>query len=237
VPGESTHYKIKFAQAADEVKAFPGEVSAPGAKTIDEVIYEKILHYGSYAGSAALKSGELALQQKSGSTFTLPSAATVNQIIAVYCSASCTSVKVSTVSGQKIYGDFITGVETVTLLPLQHVLLQSDGTEWLIIAGEPRQEEVYSNQSYGKAEAEAGVEASASRPAFVNLVVVSAVNAAVEAEIEVNGSRAGEVQQSAGGGVSVSRTPCPVWVNPGQKWSLRVGSSNVGAIEAFTVLR
>ena len=40
MPGETTHYKIKYAEAADEVKAFPAEVSKPGAETIDKELYE-----------------------------------------------------------------------------------------------------------------------------------------------------------------------------------------------------
>jgi hypothetical protein len=40
MPGETTHFKIKYASAADEVKKFPAEVSQPGAETADVAIYE-----------------------------------------------------------------------------------------------------------------------------------------------------------------------------------------------------
>lgn len=40
MPGETTHYKIKYSSAADETKAFPTEVSKPGAETIDKELWE-----------------------------------------------------------------------------------------------------------------------------------------------------------------------------------------------------
>jgi hypothetical protein len=44
MPGHTSHYSIAFAEATDEVKAFPGEVSEPGAKTLDEKLYELVNH-------------------------------------------------------------------------------------------------------------------------------------------------------------------------------------------------
>ena len=38
--GETTHFKIKYSESADETKAFPTEVSKPGAETIDKALWE-----------------------------------------------------------------------------------------------------------------------------------------------------------------------------------------------------
>lgn len=40
MPGETSHFKIKYSEAADETKAFPTEVSKAGAETIDTALYE-----------------------------------------------------------------------------------------------------------------------------------------------------------------------------------------------------
>src|ERR1035441_6507975 len=144
MPGETTFAKIKFAKSTDETKAFPAEVSEPGAKTIDKYLEEHNLTYKAYAGSGTLKSGELAVQGKSGETLTLPAAA-ANAQIGVFCSAAATSVKVTTSGGAFIFGDFISGTTaTITLATYQHVVLTSDGTNWLIVAGEPKREQAYS---------------------------------------------------------------------------------------------
>lgn len=212
MPSATTFAAIKYSKATDEIKGFPGEVSEPGAKTIDKYLEEHTLYFKTRAGAYNGVSGEFALQNKAGeSTMTLPAVATASQIIGVFSGAGATT-KITTSGGAFIYGDFINKEATITLLPLQHVILFSDGGEWLIIAGEPKREQTYSAPvAYTKAEAEAGHEVSATRPGYVALT--TATNLAI----------GGVALLAPGGGT-------PYYVPPGQKWKTTV------ATEAQTLL-
>jgi hypothetical protein len=210
MPETTPHSKITYAIPTDKVKLFPTEVSKVGAETIDTILFEKILTFKGYSGAANLHSGEFALQEKSGETFTLPAVGTANQFIGVYCGPTAASCKV-TVSGVAfIYGDFISGVATITLTSLQHVWLYSNGSIWQIVAGEPKREQTYVFKEFTKAVAEAGVEPSATRPAMVNLACTSGSGGYV---IVVGGKSAGIAPQGTVGTASV-------YVPPGQKWTL-----------------
>lgn len=207
MPAETSFAKIKYALAADETKAFPAEVSEPGAKTIDTFLEEKTLHFKNYLASGTLKSGELAVQESNAKTFTLPLAATENQLIGVFSLVNET--KVTTSGGATISGDFVSAETTIILTKNQHVVLQSVGGKWIIIAGEPKKEQTYTVKAFTKAEAEAEVEPSASRPALVLF-------------------NAGKVEGLKVGGVSIplgSETKTvTVIVPPGQKWRLTVAA-------------
>lgn len=54
MPGETTHFQIRYALEADEAKPYPQEVSEPGMKKIDEVLYEgnKLANGESYSAWA-----------------------------------------------------------------------------------------------------------------------------------------------------------------------------------------
>jgi hypothetical protein len=138
-------------------------------------------------------------------TVTLPTP-TTNRLIGVYCGGGIAGCKVTASSG-KIFGDFLTaGATTVELTTCQHVLVQADGSNWLIIAGEPKRETEYAEKTYSKAEAEAGFELSATRPGFL-LASPQAGGTFGGASVTVNGHI-----------VTVSGTAqlsCPV--NAGQK--------------------
>jgi hypothetical protein len=83
--------------------------------------------------SASVANGELLQLTGAGTTATLP-AATKGRVCGVYASAS--GVKVKTAAGV-IAGDFLTGQATIELRLNQHVVLEAEGTNWLIVAGEP----------------------------------------------------------------------------------------------------
>lgn len=155
------------------------------------------LKFKSYAGAATLGAGELAFQESTGATLTLPSASPASQIVAVFAGVGITA-KITASGGAKIYGDFINGETTITLAGLQHVLLESTGASWFIIAGEPKREANYVVKSFTKAEAEAGVEPSATRMAAV-----------------VVGNAAGTFSI---GGVTIPGLQSTYLVPPGQKW-------------------
>lgn len=153
--------------------------------------------------SVEAATGELIETTKSGITITLP-AATVNRTILVFCGAG-TTCKV-TASAGKIFGDFVTGSTTVELLALQHIWVFASGANWYIIAGEPKKEAKYTEKSYSKAEAEAGVEPSATRPATV---VLHNVEPAATATLTVGGEKLPNLPGAS------NET---IWTNPGEKW-------------------
>jgi hypothetical protein len=138
-------------------------------------------------------------------------------MIGVICSGSITEVKV-TCSAGAIYGDFTSGASTVTLMSLQHLLLQANGSVWIIVAGEPKRTPAYSGLvTRTKAETETGIEPSAIRPALVNIFTK------VVQEFKVNGVYAGFCENTTGANITL-------YVPPGQKWKGK------GVCEVSTVL-
>src|ERR1035438_1494231 len=92
------------------------------------------------AVSTAATSGELVQVTAAGQTITTPGAV-LGRIFGVFCAAGATSCKVKAASGT-ISGDFVSAAAEVTLLANQHVVLACDGTNWMILAGEPKREQV-----------------------------------------------------------------------------------------------
>lgn len=115
----------------------------------------------------------------------------------------------------QIFGDFISAVTEITLAPFQHVVLEATGGIWLILSGEPRKEQVYAIKSFTKAEAEAGVEPSATRPSFVMLN---------------NTGAAGQLVVPGGGEIEIAHAQS-LPLMPGQKWKANV------AVTAATILQ
>ncbi len=137
-----------------------------------------------------IASGEFVLMEKEGSEVKLPTA-TANRIVGIYCVGAAKSITVKAPVVKTITGDFIEEQTTITLTSIQHVILQADGTNWRIIAGEPKREQTYGVETIREHEVE--YEASAIRP---TLVIFSAPEAAAVirvggvaiAEIPTNGS-------------------------------------------------
>jgi hypothetical protein len=151
------------------------------------------------AGSETGESEKL-YQMKNGKTLTLP-AATLNRIVGVFALEA--EAKVKTAAGV-IKGDFFSG-GTAVLTENQHLLLIADGTNWMIVAGEPKREQTYTaNKVFSKAECEAGVEVSATRPAHVQLENIGSAST-----LNVGGASMALIQASE------TRT---VYLNPGQTW-------------------
>ncbi len=114
-----------------------------------------------------------------------------------------------------IYGDFVTGVTEITLSVGQHVELVSDGTNWFIVAGEPKRVQTYGVlKSWTLAEAEAGQEPSATRLTMVSLTITSGSNP--WADLSVGGVKIGEI--------AVGLTAVSFLVPPGQKWKVALKS-------------
>ncbi len=130
---------------AEKLTAAPWELPYPtsvgevklGAKDFEElaerttaIFKEKVLIVKKYATSETLKSGELAVQEKSGETFTLPAVGTANQIIGIFSAA----LQINVTAAANIIGDGVNKA-SVKLAERQHVVLQSNGTNWMIVAG------------------------------------------------------------------------------------------------------
>jgi hypothetical protein len=196
--------KLRLLKGTSEAKDIDAGFHALG-EDLDAALALSNLRQVTHAASVEAQSGELVLAIGGGMTVTLP-AATLNRIVGVYATATVT---VKQHAADKIYGDFVSAASTITLLADQHVILQSDGTNWQIVAGEPQRTSTYNGlKKYTKAEAEAGVLASPTRPAFVS------TNAGPTEPLFVEGHSVG---------------PCfLVW--PGQKWT------SLFAIEASTLL-
>jgi hypothetical protein len=91
--------------------------------------------------------------------------------VEVYCGGLTAKVVAS--GGAKINGDFVSEAAELNLTTGQHLLLRSNGTNWLILAGEPKREQKYAQKAFTKGEAEAagGIELSATRPVFINCFI------------------------------------------------------------------
>jgi hypothetical protein len=77
--------------------------------------------------------------ETSGTTYTLP-APDHGRVASFICGAAATSIKIKQHGADKIYGDSVNAASEITLATLQHVALWSNGTNWFIIAGEPKRE-------------------------------------------------------------------------------------------------
>lgn len=168
-----------------------------------------------YSTSQTAVSGEL-LNMSKTTTVTLPTAA-LNRVVGVFAGiASGEEVKVKT-NGGLIYGDFVVGSAEVVLLAQQHVLLQNNGTDWVIVSGESKRTQTYSAQVVaGKATAEAGIEPSATRPALVT----AQTTIAGTAELFVGAVLLGGYTNTE---------PVTFFVPPGVKWKInqQVGYSSI----------
>ncbi len=163
--------------------------------------------------SFSIASGELVLMEKEASEVKLP-AATLNRIVGIICANAIVKITVKAPVVQTIFGQFLEKETTITLARNQTVILEADGTNWWIIAGEPKREQLYTVPiAYSKAQAEAGVEPSPLRPTFVTLSATWTSNA-----VKVGGKQL-TVQEGTGA--------LSFWVNPGQSWVTNVAVSAV----------
>lgn len=122
------------------------------------------------------------------------------------------TVKLKPGSGT-ISGDFVVGASEIVLVGSQHVTVVSDGTNWLIVSGEPKREQTYTaEKSFTKAEGEAGFEPSATRLAFVVVKSTSSTGGAIIAAVGAT-----TVLTMAGG---AEGTTVSLMVPPGAKWKL-----------------
>jgi hypothetical protein len=228
---ETPNFKFPSPTSVGEVKLGATNIEEL-ANSLDTFLAGKILIFKSYAVAASLKAGELAEQTKAGETFTLPVATTANRVIGVYGAATC---KVTTSGGAFIIGDFITAASktaTITLTEGQHVVLMSNGTNWIIIAGEPKREQKYPAQSQSVVSPTIQ-EPSATRPATVVLEMVH-FGGTSQFNVNVGGVAIGH---HVLGNETQNRAMITFPVNPGQKWECAFSGGSAPEVFWTTLLQ
>ena len=198
------------------------------AERLTTLFKERFLTVTEHGASFAAASGEL-VKCTGAITVTLPAAA-ANAIVGVLANNHEVNIGAG---ASLIYGDFITGSTPITLLGYQHVVLQSDGTNWFIVAGEPKREQTYTEKTYSKVEAEAGVSPSATRPSVVNLLAVGKVSEALVARFNAGASIVGFAQSPAVAGATPGGQ-VTVYLNPGEKWSAEQVAGTLEHVTAYT---
>jgi hypothetical protein len=217
-------WEIPYPTSAGEVKVGATDFEEL-AERVTKIMKEKIggvVKFATHAVSYNAVAGELGEATKA-LTATLPAAATVDQTIGVFSKVAAASelVKCTTSGGAFIEGDFITAASktaTIELTEGQHVVLTSDGTNWKILAGEPRRTAKYVAVVRTKAEVEAagGIEPSATRPAHVVITAASELSV-----VEVEGQ---EILPVNSGTKSVG-----FFTFPKDKWKAQTVAANVTA--------
>jgi hypothetical protein len=123
--------KLPYPSSTGEVKLGATDFKELAEKA-NTFLKEHTLIYKARAASYNAESGELGFQESNGKTVTLPSAATANQIIGVFSNVAET--KITTAGGAKIYGGGWIGETTIILSTYESVILQSNGTNWLVVS-------------------------------------------------------------------------------------------------------
>lgn len=165
----------------------------------------------SHASEVTASSGEVCLMTATA-TVNTPASPTATSIFGAICSAGTTTVKAAT---GKIFGDFLAeaGVTEVKLLKGQHCIFLADGTNWHIIAGEPKREQKYSALVERANETE--YEPSATRD--VEVVLTATNSAAQSSPVFCGGEEMGIMGWPATAGFyQTFKFRCPA----GQKWKI-----------------
>ena len=152
-------WEIPYSEATDEPKVWP-TLNKEQAERVAKLMKERFVTVAEHGIATSAASGEL-IKATASIAVTLPAAA-VNATVGVL--ANNHEVEIKGGAGV-IYGDFITGSSTIKLVGYQHVILQSDGTNWFILGGEPKREQVYGAEEARTSNVE--YEPSATRPTTV----------------------------------------------------------------------
>ncbi len=140
------------------------------------------------SGSATGESGTIYLMETNAATLTLTATATANKQVGIICKTAVASVTLKAGAGAKIFGDFLAaaGVASCVIAENQHVIVEADGTNWWIIAGEPKREQTYTalTEHIILSTAEFGEEPSSVRPSSVT-GMINAPGAGTEMEIVI----------------------------------------------------
>ena len=205
-------WKLPYPTSAGEVKLGATDFEEL-AERLTTILKEHVLTITKHTASYEAKSGELGEVTKTAQTVTLPLAATKDQIVGIFSTVAET--KVTTSGGAEVFGDFIVGA-TFTLSTNQHVVLQANGTNWLVIAGEPKRGATYTALAASTINAKHLV--SATRPSVVLLTVYNVLGSPiVEAKILVGATQIGLIALTE---EAVRYWSVTLHLEPGDEWEL-----------------
>lgn len=165
------------------------ELNSVGFAQLTPALKERFLTLNIKGESVLLKSGELVLQQETGTVNTLPSA-NANAIVGVFCGGTSSTVTKVVASGSDIFvGDFEVGQKTLTLPSGHHIIAIGNGAGvWLIVAGEPLNENVWTVLTpITEAKTIEGVKYSESRETEVMLSIYGFPSEFCEYELTIGG--------------------------------------------------
>jgi hypothetical protein len=188
-------WKMPYPSSTGEVKKGATDIQEL-AERVTSVLKERLTTISEHGTSFTAASGEL-IKCTAAITVTLPSVA-ANATVGILANAH--EIKVGSGSA-KIYGDFVEGVTSITLVGYQHVVLVSDGTNWFILAGEPKREQVYSAQSISLGSEYYGNLATSeapTRPALLSVEGLEPGEAEWRSELYVGGVALGAFGGAAG---------------------------------------
>lgn len=203
------------------VPAASSSVEAGNIKNLSELVTTGIPPLRVVNGATEPVSGQIS--EVASGTVTLP-VPLRNTVVGVFNAGTSEVTVISTTHGGAMYGDFTVGATSITLEAYQHVLFWANGSNWLIIAGEPKREQAYVRHESLSSNTE--YEPSATRPTFVSLQINQEANHYVK--IFVGGIEI--VELNTGGEAIVGYS---FEVPAGKKWKT---SSLAGAIITATYL-
>lgn len=222
---ESVRHKLRALTGKN-----PGHEIGTGFLALAEDVDKYLLAIVSSSSEHTLTLGEMALMTATAN-LKLPSP-TTSVICGAICKEGTTAILAE--GGAKIFGDFLAeaGVAEVKLAKNQHVIFLADGSNWRIIAGEPKREQTYTEKTYTVAEAKAGITPSATRPATVNVSMQGEKEKIAYALLGVGGKSAGYVRCQS------QAAEFPIWTvtlstNPGEAWELEI-AEHITSLYVFT---
>jgi hypothetical protein len=196
---------------------------------VNAALEKRVLSVVSHSTSVTAEPGEVCLMTASatvGLAF-----APLNYIVGAICAEGTTTVKTEG-GGAKIFGDFLAeaGVTEVKLTKGQHCIFLADGSNWHIIAGEPKREQLYT--ALTKVFNMVGPEAyeheySPTRPTWVRVKLKSSAGTENAVTVEVGGIVTDELGIAASTAVLF-----PILVPAGQK--LKIENGSAGNVEVLT---
>ncbi len=226
----TTHFAFPYPTSAGEVKNGAVDIEEL-AKKLDEFLFERLLTLSEKAVSGAATSGQM-VKCTAAITVTAPAVA-ASALFGVVANGHAVTVKAA--GAAKIFGDFLAeaGVTECKLVGMQHLILFSDGTNWFIIAGEPKREQAYGAETSRANNTE--FEPSATRETWVTVNGASSIAGAwLKMNVFVGGQ---EIAELTTGPPSPAKPQVAYGflVLPGVKWKAQV-EAGVGAKEEESTL-
>ena len=191
------------------------------------------LIYAKYTGNVTLLAGEFAFVELSGAaTATLPAPAKGIRV-GVFAGVGSTITVNASTNGGKIYGDFVSAANNVTLLALQHIELIGTGTTWVIVAGEPKREQAPTHNALKAKNTK--YTPNATRPTLVIVTVVLGANSGGALYCGPSGSLESIASVHSGTGTTFE-IPITFICQAGHEWEFQSGEGTSILYASYTTL-